>query len=268
MNNKKKVFVISLFMSIYLFIIKSVSAAFPFFLSPRTGFFDIRYGSQMIVNFIAGWASPFLVALLGGYGLSYFLLFEKFLFFVLLICIIYVVLSKISLFEDQKKIIIVIDVCVSLLAVRFLDFIWLNTILVQYQLLGIVLTAILPFIIYLFFLHGISNSGAVRKIGWIFFIVVYFFLWSTNEFPSYTAVYFWTMLLSFVFLLLDGTIHRYFQQERWREADRASIMNALNHTNGLIRQYQDPIAEVPENLRRKELKRLNKRKIDLKKQLT
>jgi len=268
MNNKKEIVVLGL-LFVILISMSFISAAYTYGGSWGGGFgMDIRSGSEQLINFVVGWAEPFLQVTLGGYDYSGYLLFEKFLLFLLLMSIVYVSLKNISVFSENKGVLLTVAIIVPLLAVRFLDFAWLNTILIQYQVLGVALLGLLPFIIYLFFLHNVSDDATIRKIGWIFFIVIYFGLWSTTQTDNYAEVYFWTMIIAFLFLLFDGTIHRALSKQKWKEADRSGVMHALNHVNAMIRQYQNPIAGVPENMRQKELRRLNKRKVELQKELT
>jgi len=188
---------------------------------------DLRQGSEQVIDWVVGFAEPFLQVILGGEDYTGLLLFERFLIFILLLSIVYLSLSNVPVFDDMPVVLWVVSVIIPLFAVRFMSFVWLNTILIQYQVLGIAIAGILPFIIYLFFLHSISESSVVRKIGWIFFIVVYFGLWSTTETESYTQIYFWTMLIALVFLFLDGTMHRFFERQKWKESGKSDIYNRV-----------------------------------------
>ncbi len=198
-----------------------------------SGSFDFRSGSEQLINIVTDFSEPFISIFLGGETTGYtgYLLFEKLLLFLLLLSITYLSLNKTPFFKDQKGVIWVVSLAVPLLSIRLLDFMWLQTIFLQYKILGIALTSILPFLIYLFFLHGVSESGAVRKIGWIFFIVIYYFLWSTTSENGYAEIYFWTMFLSFVFLFLDGTIHSYFATEKIKEARSTKVLEHMGELN-------------------------------------
>jgi hypothetical protein len=173
---------------------------------------DLRQGSQQIIDWTVDIFEPFLQALLGPNDYSGLLVFERLLIFVLLMSIITISLKNISVFDDYPWIIGLIAVIISLVAVRYMNYEWLNTVLISYQILGIAIAGILPFIIYLFFINSFDNS-TMRKVGWIFFIVVYFGLWATNETENYASIYFWTMLIALIFLILDGTIHEYYDKE-------------------------------------------------------
>ncbi|VVB78995.1 Uncharacterised protein [uncultured archaeon] len=265
MNRKKLVFVLG-FLSFFLvaFILGTlvnISAApyYPSYNNYGGSSSFIRQGSQQLIDFFVNWSEPFLQALLGGNDYTGMLLFEKFLIYLLILSMVYLSLKKIDIFNEQKKILGVVAIIVPLLAVRYLNFIWLNTILMQYQILGIALVGLLPFIIYLFFLHNVSNNSAVRKIGWIFFIVIYLGLWLTTEAESYGSVYFWTMLIAFVFLLLDGTIHRAFDKQKWKDADREGTVRALAQIGKQLEDL-DNAPGIPDHIRKRERKRLEKRR--------
>jgi len=142
MNRKEWLYVVIFIIVFFasLLFVKSVSAQS----------FSIRQGSQDLIRFVSDWAAPFLQAIFGGAD-SGMLLFEKFLIFILLLCLVYLSLKNISLFEDQKTILWVVAIIVPVLAVRFLNISWVNTIIFQYELLGIVLAGVFPFLIFFFF---------------------------------------------------------------------------------------------------------------------
>lgn len=172
--------------------------------------------------------------------------------------IVYLALKNINIFENTPAVLWVVSVVVPLISVRFINFEWLNTILISYQVLGIAIAGILPFFIYLFFLHNITDSSTARKIGWIFFIVIYFGLWATNETENYAQIYFWTMLISLVFLLMDGTIHRFFEQQKWKEAEKSEIYKRISQIDKDIETIER--GNLPEHRKKKEVERLRRKR--------
>jgi len=260
MNKKKGPFVVVIgFLAFLCFIMPFVSAYYGGY-GGGYGFLDLRQGSEQVIQWTVDFGEPFLRVLLGGNDWSGYLLFEKFLLFILLASIVFLAIKNISLFENNRGVTWVVTLIVPLLGVRYLDFEWVNTIILQYQVLGIALTGIFPFIIYLFFLHNISESNTVRKIGWIFFIVVYFGLWSTTQNDNYGEIYFWTMIISFVFLLLDGTIHRYFMMEKFKQGERMNLDLYLARIDERIRLIEN--SNLNDKRKKKDLEKLEKEKLN------
>lgn len=194
---------------------------------------------------------PFAQFFLGGYDYTGYMLFERVLLFLIILSITFVALKEIPFFKDQKKVVQVLSVVVPLLSVRYMSFEWINTILLSYQVFGVALTAFLPFILYFFFLMSASKgSSTIRKIGWIFFIVIYFGLWGTAQNQFYGEVYMWTAGVAFLFLLFDGTINNLMVKNRMeqlnldkREQLEIEIRRQLNqlgidYRNGLMTQQQ------------------------------
>ena len=204
---------------------------------------------------------PVLQAVLGGVDYTGELLFEKLLFFVLFVSLVYLSLNRMDLFGSNKGVIWTISIVVPLLGVRFLSYEWLNAILLQYQVLGIALVSILPFIIYFFFLHSIDDaSGAVRKVGWIFFIVLYTGLWASSESSLYISVYLWTIVASLVFLFFDKTIHNYYAKNQLRKQGSTNKWQHIGELRKQIREMTAAIAkgDVPPKQGQKIIKKLQK----------
>src|SRR3989338_892746 len=113
-----------LFLSL-LFIVPSASAQYY-----GGGFW---YGTEQVIDSIVQNLEPLLRALLGGNDWTTYLLFEKTLLFIL------------------------ISVIVGIVGVRNLNYIWIGTILVQYQVLFIAVAGILPFLIYWAFTKDLDS---------------------------------------------------------------------------------------------------------------
>ena len=213
--NKK----IGLFLGVLIlssFLIASVSAAF---------YYDARQGMSDLINVAVDFSEPLLAVLLGGDSWTGYLLFEKLILFLLIASIVYLSISKIAPFKDNTAVVWIITLAIPLLSVRWIDFNWLNAIIVQYQVLGVVLTSILPFVIYFLFIEGM-DYGVIRKVGWILFIIIYFGIWSTASSDTYAQYYMWTIVLSFILLLFDGTIHRYYMWEKIKASGKNSVEEA------------------------------------------
>jgi len=107
-------------------------------------------------------------------GTEYILL--KFLFLIILICVIYLAARATPVIGENGFISWIITLAVSIAAIRYffssqlVEFAWLPT-----GVLGVTLVSFLPFILFFFLMLKIDYS-IVRKIGWIFFTVIYFVL--------------------------------------------------------------------------------------------
>jgi hypothetical protein len=175
---------------------------------------------------------------------------------------VYLVLGRIPLFEDQGKVRVVVAFIIPLIGVRFINYEWLNTILLSYQVLAIALTAVLPFIIYFFFVHETGqDSPAIRKIAWIFFILVYIGLWVTTEVESYGAVYFWTIVISIALLLFDGTIHDFYMKQKMKSVGSENKWGHIAKIKRDIDDIQKSINEghLPQRAGEKIIKKKQKR---------
>ena len=131
------------------------------------------FSTENIIDSLTNVLEPALIALFGGESYTGYLLFEKLLLFILVGVFVYLALTNLPVFDDKnEKLAKLIAVIVSLIGIRNLDYVWLNTIFTQYAILFVAVAGILPFIIYWFFLKDMP--ALPRKVGWIFFAVVYF----------------------------------------------------------------------------------------------
>jgi hypothetical protein len=237
---KKERFLI--FAIIFLILVNFVNFAFA---QNYAGSYSILgQGSRDLINYIVSWAEPFLQALFGGDNYDGTMLFEKLLVFILILCIVYISLRRVNLFENQPFIIWVISIIIPLLSVRYINVMWMNTILIQYQVIGIAIAGILPVIVYFFFLQGIESS-TMRKIGWIFFIMVYYGLYTTSNVPSFAQIYFWTMFVALALLLMDGTIQRAWLMQRFNEGKKLPIIEAVAAIEEKLRKIRQLSPDTP-----------------------
>jgi hypothetical protein len=197
--------------------------------------------SQKVVDIYIGMFEPVLNALFGGYwGGSGFYLFERFLLFIMLVVIINLVLEKVDLFKGQKAVKWIIAVIVPLIGIRYLRYEWLVSILVQYEAIVIILTSILPFIIYFYFLYeAAGDHGIIRKIGWILFIGIYSGLWSTATSSSVADIYLWTMIAAFICLFGDNIISQRLRQIKAMKGDNTFAAREVAKLKTKIIETQD-----------------------------
>ncbi len=202
MLNKKKViliigFVLIFFISIFLVSARSVTEDIK---SLTSGVSDIL---QYLAETLLG---PGPEGIVGG-GL-----FARTLFFLIVLSVVWVVIGRITLFSDKKGVIAIISISVALLSTRFLlQTEWVETVLLPYTVLGVALTAFIPFIIYFYFLEFITTERWVRKVGWIFGAVVFMGLW-WNRYDTLQSdalyIYPITALLCLLTLGFDKSIQK------------------------------------------------------------
>ncbi len=173
-------------------------------------------GSLGLAEIVISAFGPFFSALLGG---STQYLFEKIMLFFIIVSIVYMVIRKMPIFKDNGAIVLIVTLSISLLSTRFFmfsDFL-INTVILPYSVLGVVLSSFLPLLIGFFFIHQFPE-GFLRKSFLIFFIVVFFAMWDLryNEVGGFAWIYFWSAIISLTFFLFDGTIRRAMIREQMK----------------------------------------------------
>lgn len=163
--------------------------------------------------------------------------FAKILFFIIVLSIIWIALSKIDMFNEYPWALWLVSIAASILSLKFLvgtDTIgsesWLMTMLLPYEALGITISSGLPFAIY-FFIVNVGMQGprykTIRKVAWIFFGVIFIGLWfSRYDLGDATYVYPVTALVCLLMIIFDGTIQRLFYRMK---LDRYSGRDDARH---------------------------------------
>lgn len=140
------------------------------------------------------------------------LLIEKFLFFVITYLLIFLILGRIELFQENKAIKIVVALAVSILATRFMPFSWLDTLMGEYQALSMIMAYLLicsPILLFFYVLHWhLIDSSLLRRFAWILFISIYISLWITAENVSHGAIFFWVMIAAVLMMFFDLKLHK------------------------------------------------------------
>ncbi len=178
-------------------------------------YLDFRQGSETVVRWIQDFAGPFFEVLFG----SYEYVFEKVLFFVLIMCFIYLALDKSDVFGDNTTLVWIITLVVSLLATRYLtETALVKTILLPYSVLGITISAAIPLIIFFFFAMAFENTFT-RRVLWALFIAVFIGLWIARykDIGGLAWIYVLTAGLAFIFLVADGYLRRALIKQQMKE---------------------------------------------------
>lgn len=193
-------------------------------------------GVDTTFSWIENNVGPAFGYVLGGTG---DLLFERILLFFVLLALVFIILSRMKLFKENYAVIWIITLAVSLLATRFLsDYSLVQNVLLPYSILGVALTAAIPFIIYFFFVQSFEDSSTLRKILWVFFIVVFLGLWGDrqSELGQLSYIYILTGLVALVCLLADGTIRRALWRDRMKQQ---GYNQKQDFVRGIRRQLAD-----------------------------
>ncbi len=172
---------------------------------------NLQKGVAQFTDAVWSFADGFVTFFFGPGSVE--LQFQRLLILLIVFTLVYVLTSRIPLFAEKKTTIWIITISVSLLATRFLtrsDFV--SSVLLSYSVLGVVLTSVLPLVIYFFFVHSFKDNPILRKILWLFFIGVFMGLWWYRSYdPGWGDlewIYFFTGIFALIFLLFDGTIRR------------------------------------------------------------
>lgn len=204
---KRKLLITSIFgILLSFFMLSSVSAYYS--------------SANTILDSVVNAWEPVLRAILGGDDWSGMFLFEKLLLLIILICLVYISIGTIPIFNNQKGVKWIISIVVPLIGVRYMNYEWIAAVILQYQALAIILTTILPFALFVFFLYNLGwDSSTLRRIGWSLFIVVYFGLWSTTQLAANATMYLWTIAVAIVCFIFDKKIQKYFTKNSGKEAE-------------------------------------------------
>ena len=210
---------------------------------------------QSIGNFISGFAkfmNPVLKYILGDvsdsvtysrYNLdSGQILFAKLLFFLLILAIVYMIVRQLEdFFQNNEFIMWTVAIIVSILSVRFLSASVIKAIIFPYEVSGIALAAFLPFLLWFVFMEwGLrgSRNRIVRKVGWIFYLVIMIGIYITRMASGGLGPGSWiypiTFILSIIAFLMDGTIQRSFHRSSMKNI---KSRGARNHLDQLYHQY-------------------------------
>jgi hypothetical protein len=219
--------------SIFLLILfLGVVSAYPSF-----SYSSVEDLTSRVIDFMSSIFSIFV----GGEG-DY--LFERILLFIVVFCIINVVLNKVQIFKGKTGVIAVLSLTVSLLSTRFLsDYLIVLNIIVPYNVLGIVLTAVLPLIIFFVFVMSFE-SNVLRKVLWIMFMIIFIGVWYSryDSLGELSWIYFFTGVIALIFLFADGTIRRYILKEQMKQLGINSRQDFEREILRQIRQADDDLA--------------------------
>jgi len=233
------------FAGVLIFLFSYVTLVSAYISDPIYG---LGYGMNQLIILFENFLGPFFAVILGGGEL----LFERILFLFIILAVVFSVLRKMDAFnyDDNRVIVWIITIAVSLLSTRFLvESDLVLTMLLPYTAFGVILTSALPFVIYAYFVLNLRESPTTRKILWIFFIVGFLGVWGTRfeELGNISWIYFITMVLAVLFLLFDGSIQRWLIKQEREAGNLASKEMHLAELNKQLKELRKALVANPGN---------------------
>ena len=214
-----------------------------------------------IIDGVIQVAQPLLKLVLGDFTSSAGvalpdIVMQKLLLMILVLSIVYLAVGRIPLFEDRKALSWVISIAVSILAIRFLTNEWVASTVLPYSVLGMAVSAGLPFVLYFFIVKDFA-SKTLRRTAWIFFAVIFLFLYAaragTGDAATNTAlnVYPITAFFALLMAFFDGTVQKFFSRLQSERAHASKVSDLIrdqrrklsqvseDYANGLITNIKD-----------------------------
>jgi hypothetical protein len=231
---------------------KRIQGLFLFFMS--LSFASAQPDSSNVTNdlirVIQGILTPFFEVLLGTSSYDDFF-FAKILFFLLLFIVIFTIFKKVELFEKVEKLIPIISLIISLLAVRYIsEEGFFSGILLPYTTLGISIITFLPFLIYFWFVHTTVKTSIGRRFAWILYGLVFILLWGSRRSDLTSGmnwIYFLGIVIIGLIFLLDKNIHEYFGTAKAAKLKRGFILKQIADIEADLTKYRsiiDPSGET------------------------
>jgi hypothetical protein len=185
---------------------------------------------------------PVLEGIIGETSDGEFFL-AKVLLLMIIFAILWVALDKVSFFSENTWVLVIVSVAVSILSIRwFGNSDMIRTVILPYSALGIAISAGLPFVLAFIIIEN-NFKKTMRKIGWIFFAVVFVGLWIMRSGESgaeavggpvgpFAWIYLATAGIAMIMLFMDGTIQRTMAKSSVERIQSA-------HTNKMAGELRD-----------------------------
>ena len=133
----------------------------------------------------------------------------KVLFLIIIFAIYFKAAEKLPIVSESQFTLWIVTIATSILSIRwFGNSEIVKTAILPYSVVGIAISAGIPFFLYFVITKDLAKT--YRKIGWIFFAVIFTGLWFTrlDELGNVGYVYLVTAILALFMLKLDGTLQR------------------------------------------------------------
>ena len=226
--------------------------------------------SKMFEEF-KGIFSAFFQIVLGESG-NDAMFFQRCLILLVVYGIVYMVLSKMSLFEGSSFLLFFVSFAVAILGVRWLDNGLIQSILLPYAALGGSIAIFLPFLIYFTFVHTSVRGTFGRRTAWIIFGLIFIAVYITRGFSgdiggwssSYSYLYLFGFFALGACIFFDPQINMYFEMGKLGSAmsnfHKQEIRAALRDLRQLEKDYRNGLTTYADyNHERKRLENLIKK---------
>ena len=203
-------------------------------------------------NFL-GILAPVFEQIIGDYSGSD-LFFSKVLLLILLIIITTNIIGRTPIGENNKKVNFILGAIISILAIRYMNSIdFFEAILIQYGVLGIAITTILPMVIFFYFIHNTKIGTFGRKVFWAIYAIALTAIWisKSEDIPEVANwIYGLVILATIIFIFMDKSIHVYFGLAGFhkfkKKSKEESIKGAKRELNQAKRDLADGIIDIGE----------------------
>ena len=207
--------------------------------------YDFDYAKHQVgrvLDSALGIASPFFEAVIGDYATSEFF-FHKILLLVLLIIISKNILDRTPIGEKNKKASMAIAIIISILSIRFINQNnFFEAIFIQYGVLGIAITTILPMVIFFYFIHNTKIGTYGRKVFWALYAITMSAIWISKsaEIPQIAHWIYWiTIGAAIIFIGFDKSIHGYFGLTDFKKFQKKENKEAIYRAKERIQKLNE-----------------------------
>jgi branched-subunit amino acid transport protein AzlD len=229
-----------------ILVVMVISSVLPM-ASAQSGNFNAARGIVLdVLNAMLGFLAPFLEAVIGDYTTSEFF-FSKVLVLILLTIIIAKLLEKTPIGDGRKGFNLIVSVLISVLAVRFINENSLfEAIFIQYGVLGVAITTILPMVIFFYFVHNTNVGTYGRKMFWGIYAITLGAIWlsKSSELPEVANwIYALTFIAAIGFIAADNTIHSYFGLSDFKKFEKKSNKKRIREAHEELDELKEHFAK-------------------------
>lgn len=137
--------------------------------------------------------------------------FIKILLFLLVFILVYIALSKVPAFKENKGVAVIISIAVTFLSIFYITEKMISEyILFPYSTISLLLILAFPFLIIFLFAHKSKMPSILRKLLWLLFGASFIYIWSKNYSQiseTENKIYIAALIITLIMILADKQIH-------------------------------------------------------------